>query len=74
MNYSKLMVPEQLFILVTLGLSMVGFISVGCYIYWTIVEWKTLHSDKRIGTLFYIGLLLSVTVLFSLIPIKMLFR
>jgi hypothetical protein len=63
-----------LFIGLSLGLSTFEIASVGSYSYWISREWRTLHSDKKIGEVFYIGLLLLVTILFSLIPLKLLFR
>jgi hypothetical protein len=68
----KLIMPEEIFVFLTLGLSLFGLISLIGYIYLTIKEWSGMTGDKRIGKIFYIGLMLSVTILFSLIPIKIL--
>jgi hypothetical protein len=68
----RLIMPEEIFVLLTLGLSLFGFISLISYIYLTIKEWSGMTGNKKIGKIFYIGLMLSATILFSLIPIKIL--
>ena len=71
-NYMRLMMPEEVFFLLTFGLSVFGFISLIAYIYLTIKDWSIMRDDKRIGEIFYIGLLTFVTILFSLLPLKIL--
>jgi hypothetical protein len=64
--------PEEIFVLLTLGLSFFGFNSIIAYIYWTTKDWRSMTGDQRTGRIFYVGLMLAVTILFSLIPIKVL--
>jgi hypothetical protein len=52
MNYMRLIVPEEIFVILTLGLSLFGFISLIAYIYLTIEEWSWITGDKRIGKYF----------------------
>ncbi len=73
MNYMRLIMPEMILIILTIGLAFFGFISLTVFIYLTIREWSTISGDKRIGKILYIGLLTSVTILFSVIPIKLMF-
>jgi hypothetical protein len=35
LNYMRLMMPEEIFVLLTMGLSFFGLISIIAYIYWT---------------------------------------
>ena len=68
----RLVMPEEVFVLLTMGLSLFGFTSIIAYIYWTTKDWNSMTLDQRTGRIFYIGLMLAVTFLFSLIPIKVL--
>ena len=51
-NYRKFMMPEEIFILLTLGLSLFGFISLISYIYLTSKDWSIMTGDKKIGKIF----------------------
>ena len=71
MNYMTLIMSEMLLICLTIGLALLGFISLTVYTHLTIKEWPTISSDKRIGKILYIGLLTSVMIFISAIPIKL---
>jgi hypothetical protein len=70
MNYMALMMPKGIFILLGLGLSLFGFISLMGYTFWTTKNWSAFRGGEKIKEVFYIGLMMLVTALFSLIPLK----
>ena len=68
-NYMHLVMPEEIFFLLALILSLFGFASITAHIYWTMKQWSTLSEDRKLGSFFYILLMTLVTTLLSLIPL-----
>lgn len=72
MNYSKLLIPESAFVAILSGLSLFGYISLIATAYLVKKEWSTMTGDERIKKILYLGLITSVTILVSFLPIKIL--
>ena len=44
--------PEEIFFLLALILSLFGFAFITAHIYWTMKQWSTLSEDRKLGSFF----------------------